>query len=92
MAGLSNHLTLFNFKFVLDLPGISKFQSDAETFAKAIEKFGKFLGKQVIAPSQPDFWKQVYEDFDLWFWTQGPERIVRICMAWLNKEDTKTSY
>ena len=60
---------------------LSEFKSAAETFAKAAEKFGKLMGKQITASGHPDFWKQIYENFDLWFMTQGAERIFQICLG-----------
>ena len=40
------------------------FKKDGETFARTAEKFGDFLGNELV---QPDEWKERYKDFELFF-------------------------
>ena len=40
------------------------FKKDCETFARTAEKFGDFLGNELV---QPDEWKERYKDFELFF-------------------------
>ena len=50
--------------FVHRLP---EFKCDAENFAKAADKFENILGNEVVTRGQPDFWKEKYLNFEMWF-------------------------
>ena len=39
---------------------------DAVTFAKAAEKFGKFVGDAVVTRGKPNYWKEIYQDYEKW--------------------------
>jgi len=43
---------------------------DCEQFAKAADKFGKILGKDLVNRGTPDFWKTIYENFELYMMGQ----------------------
>ena len=57
---------------------LPEFKFDAKNFAKAINKFGKILGKEVVNRGQPDIWKQRYQNFEMWFLDQESEERARI--------------
>lgn len=44
---------------------------EAVTFAKAAEKFGKFVGKAVANHGKPNFWKEIYENYEEWLQRTG---------------------
>ena len=39
---------------------------DAENFAKAAEKFGKFLGNAFVTGGKPNYWEEIYENYEEW--------------------------
>ena len=39
---------------------------DAENFAKAAEKFGKILGNAVVTRGKPNYWKEIYQNYEKW--------------------------
>jgi len=39
---------------------------DAVNFAKAAEKFGKFVGDAVVTLGKPNYWKEVYQNYEKW--------------------------
>ena len=39
---------------------------DAMNFAKAAEKFGKFVGDAVVFRGKPNYWKEIYQDYEKW--------------------------
>ena len=39
---------------------------DAMTFAKTAEKFGKILGNDSVTGGKPNYWKEIYENFEKW--------------------------
>ena len=39
---------------------------DAVNFAKAAEKFGKFVGDAVVTRGKPNYWKEIYQDYEKW--------------------------
>ena len=53
--------------FLYKLP---QFKCDAENFAKAVDKFGKFVGNEIITRGQPDQWKQRYQNLEMWLLAQ----------------------
>jgi len=44
---------------------VADLKNDAEVFAKAAEKFGEKVGKDLVTRGKPDYWKQKYEKLDL---------------------------
>ena len=57
---------------------LPEFKFDAKKFAKAIYKFGKILGKEVVNRGQPDIWKQRYQNFEMWMLDQKSKEIAQI--------------
>jgi hypothetical protein len=53
--------------FLYKLP---QFKSDAENFAKAVDKFGKFVGNEIVTRGQPDQWKQRFQNLEMWLLAQ----------------------
>jgi len=49
---------------------LPQFKCDAENFAKAIDKFGKFVGDEIINRGQPDLWKPRFQNFEMWLLAQ----------------------
>ena len=49
---------------------LPQFKSDAENFAKAVDKFGKFVGNEIVTRGQPDQWKQRFQNFEMWLLAQ----------------------
>ena len=41
---------------------------EALAFAKAAEKFGKFVGNAVVSRGKPNYWKEIYENYEKWLW------------------------
>ena len=41
-------------------------KSDAENFAKTVDKFGKVLGEDFVTRGKPTYWKEKYENFERW--------------------------
>ena len=39
---------------------------DAMSFAKAAEKFGKFVGDAVVTRGKPNYWKEIYQNYERW--------------------------
>ena len=39
---------------------------EALAFAKAAEKFGKFVGNAVVSRGKPNYWKEIYENYEKW--------------------------
>ena len=39
---------------------------EAVAFAKAAEKFGKFVGEAVVTKGKPNYWKEIYENYEKW--------------------------
>ncbi len=39
---------------------------EAVNFAKAAEKFGKFVGEAVVNQGKPNYWKEIYENYEKW--------------------------
>ena len=39
---------------------------DAVNFAKAAEKFGKFVGDAVVTRGKPNYWKEIYQNYERW--------------------------
>jgi hypothetical protein len=39
---------------------------DAVNFAKAAEKFGKFVGDAVVTRGKPNYCKEIYQDYEKW--------------------------
>ena len=48
------------------LYGDASLKKEAENFAKAAEKFGKFVGHDVVTRGEPSYWKQIYQDIERW--------------------------
>ena len=44
---------------------------EAVAFAKAAEKFGKSVGKALVNHGKPNFWKEIYENYDEWLQRTG---------------------
>ena len=40
---------------------------DAVNFAKAAEKFGKFVGEAVVTRGKPNYWREIYENYEKWY-------------------------
>ena len=49
---------------------LPQFKSDAENFAKAVDKFGKFVGNEIVTRGQPDQWKQRFQNLEMWLLAQ----------------------
>jgi hypothetical protein len=45
---------------------IADLKMDAVNFAKASEKFGKFVGNEVVTGGKPNFWKKIYQNYEEW--------------------------
>ena len=39
---------------------------DAVDFAKAAEKFGKFVGDAVVTRGKPNYWQEIYQNYEKW--------------------------
>ena len=39
---------------------------EAVNFAKASEKFGKFLGNVVVTRGKPNYWKEIHQNYEYW--------------------------
>ena len=39
---------------------------EALAFAKVAEKFGKFVGEAVVTRGKPNYWKEIYENYEKW--------------------------
>ena len=39
---------------------------EAVTFAKAAEKFGKFVGDAVVTRGKPNYWQEIYQNYEKW--------------------------
>jgi len=39
---------------------------DAVNFAKAAEKFGKFVGDAVVTRGKPNYWQEIYQNYEKW--------------------------
>ena len=57
---------------------LPQFKCDAENFAKAVDKFGKILGNEIITRGQPDLWKQRYQNFEMWLLAQEVQERAQI--------------
>ena len=57
---------------------LPEFKCDAKKFAKAIDKFGKNLGKEVVNRGQPDIWKQRNRNFGMWCLDQESQERAQI--------------
>ena len=57
---------------------VPEFKCDAKKFAKAIYKFGKSLGKEVVNRGQPEIWKQRYQNFEIWLLDQESKERAQI--------------
>ena len=57
---------------------LPQFKSDAENFAKAVEKFGKIVGDEIITRGQPDLWKHRYQNFEMWLLAQEVQERAQI--------------
>ena len=49
---------------------LPQFKCDAENFAKAVDKFGKFVGNEIVTRGQPDQWKQRFQNLEMWLLAQ----------------------
>ena len=57
---------------------LPQFKCDAENFAKAVDKFGKIVGNEIITRGQPDLWKQRYQNFEMWLLAQEVQERAQI--------------
>jgi len=39
---------------------------DAVDFAKAAEKFGKFVGDAIVTRGKPNYWQEIYQNYEKW--------------------------
>ena len=40
---------------------------DAVNFAKTSEKFGKYFGNAFVTRGKPNYWKEIYQNYEKWF-------------------------
>ena len=55
-----------SFGYQLSLYRDADLKIDAENFAKAAEKFGKILGNAVVTRGKPNYWKEIYQNYEKW--------------------------
>jgi len=59
---------------------------EAVTLAKAAEKFGKSVGKALVNHGKPNFWKEIYENYEEWLQRIYLNEEVLFCNVFINSD------